>query len=444
MPSSVEDTKSVQEVSKSKRGKTHSDAWLRKVFRPKYRVGGELRETAEYSVKIQFLGRRESFPLNTANRAEAARKAKQIRENLGANGWDDTLRRFKPQAVYVAPVFVTVGDYLSYLEQHHLFAPQTLFQNVTKFFTALRSIFDERDARKRMLHRRSTLKTANAALRAIKLSDLNPQRIEAWKGRYLDARSGTPIEAIRAKHTLDSYIRASKAMFGVKIQKRLANLGITLPEPIPFATTSFVSRGRSAFRYKSRVDPVQLTLTAVEELRGKKPELLKAFLLALHLGLRRNEIDKLTWSQFDFDRRILHVETTAYGQLKTEASEADILLEPELSDYFRGEFERAEGVFVMSGAQSSRKTGGWQNYRADNALKELCQWLRDRGVNVQKPIHTLRKEFGRLITEKLGLYAASLALRHGSPNVTATYYADDTRQKTTGLGKLLSLPRPGP
>jgi hypothetical protein len=44
----------------------------------------------------------------------------------------------------------------------------------------------------------------------------------------------------------------------------------------------------------------------------------------------------------------------------------------------------------------------------------------------------------KLITIKLGLFAASLALCHTSPTVTATYYADDTRPKHTGLGKLIS------
>ncbi|WP_221032597.1 hypothetical protein [Actomonas aquatica] len=435
----VEDTKSVQEVSSGSRGKTHSDSWLKKVYRPKYRTEGRLQETANYSVKIQFSRRRETFPLNTANRAAAARKAKRIWASLVANGWEETLKEFKLQAIYVAPTFETVGDYLDFLEANHFYTPEALFRNVTKFFTALRSIVADEGKPKRMKKRRSKLKQANQALRAVKLSDLSPQRVESWKGRYLAERSGTPIEELRAKHTLDSYIRASKAMFGVKIRKRLANVGITLPEPVPFANTSFVSRGRSAFRYRSRIDPALLTKQAVEEFQDEKPELLKIFLLALHLGLRRNEIDKLMWSQFDFPRRILHIETTQYAQLKSEGSEDDLTLEPELAQYFESEFKRAGGIFVISCGRMPKRTGGWDAYRAQPFLTELCDWLRSKGVDAQKPIHTLRKEFGKLITEKLGLFAASLALRHSSPTVTATYYADDRREKTTGLGKLLRL-----
>src|SRR5665213_58608 len=63
---SVEDTKSVQEVSSAVRGKTHSDYWLKKVFRPTYHAEGEKRETGLFTVKLQFASRRESFPLNTS------------------------------------------------------------------------------------------------------------------------------------------------------------------------------------------------------------------------------------------------------------------------------------------------------------------------------------------------------------------------------------------
>ena len=439
----LEDTKSVRgmsgEVSGVSRGKTHLDYWFKKVFRQSFSTGDGRRESGAYSVKIQFSGRRESFPLNTANRPEAAKKAKMIWVSLVANGWDKTLATYKPQAVFVPPTFTTVGSYLDFLEEHKFYTPQALYRNQTKFFTALSSIVEDIGENSRFRLRGKRLEAENARLRAVRLSDLSPLRIESWKGRYLEARSATPVQALRAKHTLDSYIRAAKAMFGPKIRKRLASVGITIPEPIPFATTEFVSRGRSAFRYRSKIDPFALTKLAVETFQEPEPELLKVFLLALHLGLRRNEIDKLLWSQFDFDQNKLHIEATEYAALKTEGSEDEIILEPELAEYFGREFERASSIFVISSENKPRATSGWDHYRAHSVFTRLCGWLRENGVNTQKPIHTLRKEFGKIITEKLGLYAASLGLRHSTPTVTATYYADDTRPKHTGLGKLIRI-----
>jgi integrase len=434
-----EDAKSVREVSSAARGKTHADYWLKKVFRPTYQADGEKRETGCFSVKIQFAGRRELFPLNTANRAEAARKGKQIWISIVANGWNRTLLQYKPQAVYVPPTFVTVGDYLGYLEKHQLYSPHALYRNTTKFYTALGSMFETNKPRTRFDARRNGLKKWREKLRAVKLADLTPTKIELWKNNYLALRAENPLRQSHAKHTLDGYIRASKAMFGPKIRKRLADFGASLAEPIPFANTTFVTRGRSAFRYRSRIDPYALTNLAFEELQQDRPELLKIFLLALHLGLRRNEIDKLLWSQFDFGSCVLRIEVTEYAQLKTEGSQDDVGLEPELAEYFRHEFKKASGIFVIEAANMPRKTNGWDHYRANPHFNELCAWLREKGVDAQKPLHTLRKEFGKLITEKLGLFAASRALRHTSPAVTATYYADDTRPKHTGLGKLIHL-----
>lgn len=426
------------EVSGVSRGKSHSDYWLKRVFRQSYCAQDRRKESGLFSVKIQFGGRRESFPLNTANRAEAARKAKAIWLSLAAKGWEETLTVHKPQAVFVPPKFVTVGDYLDFLEQHSLYSPHALYRNITKFFTALASIAQEGDTtRKRIRGKR--LREANDRLRAIHLADLTALRIEAWKGKYLAARSSTPIQTLHAKHTLDSYIRAAKAMFGPKIRRRLASMNVVIPEPVPFATTEFVSRGRSAFRYRSKIDPKALTLQAFEAFKDTDREALKAFLLALHLGLRRNEIDKLLWSQFDFDNRRLHIEATQYAALKTEGSESEISLEPELSEFFHRECTNASSIFVISADCGPRKTGGWDHYRAHSVFTRLCDWLRTNGVNEQKPIHTLRKEFGKIITETLGLYAASLGLRHGSMSVTATFYADDTRPKHTGLGKLIRM-----
>jgi hypothetical protein len=48
-----------------------------------------------YSVRIAHGGRRERFQLGTANKHEAASKARTIYQSLVANGWDASLIRFK-------------------------------------------------------------------------------------------------------------------------------------------------------------------------------------------------------------------------------------------------------------------------------------------------------------------------------------------------------------
>ncbi|MBW7896911.1 MAG: site-specific integrase [Opitutaceae bacterium] len=438
----LEDTKSVQEVSKSlagnSRGKNHTDYWSKKVFLPTYTFNGDKRAASLFAVKIQFRGRRELFPLNTALRVEAAKKAKLIWASLIAVGWENTLQEFKPQSVYIPPTFTTVGEYLDYLQEQQFYGPKTFYNKVTKFYTALSSMLSVAPTSQRHMARNGGLKKWRDKLEATRLDQLTPHLVEQWKNRVLARDMNDQQQLVRTKHTLDSYLRTAKAMFGPRILKRLKTFGVTLPEPIPFADAEYVSRGRSAYRYRSRMDPYHLTACAIEELQGERREQLKIFLLALHLGLRRGEIDKLLWRQFDFDQCQLHVEATEFSQLKTEGSECDIGLESELRDFFQAEFQAAQSIFVIDTQIQPRPSQIYAHYRAASEFTALCAWLRAHGVAAQKPIHTLRKEFGRLITEKMGLYAASLALRHTSTAVTSIYYADDTRPKHTGLGRLLA------
>jgi hypothetical protein len=69
-------TKSVQEVSKqlyaptAHHGKTDIRYWQGAVYQPKYTRNGVVHQASEWAIKIQHLGRRETFPLGTANKAD--------------------------------------------------------------------------------------------------------------------------------------------------------------------------------------------------------------------------------------------------------------------------------------------------------------------------------------------------------------------------------------
>ena len=115
--------KNVQEVSKQKGKlqissfpKTDLRHWQAVVFQPTYTRAGETYRVADWSVKIQHRGRRETFALGTPNRAAAAGRAKEIFLSLQAVGWDGTTAKFKPGiAVTLASDrdVATVGEFIS-------------------------------------------------------------------------------------------------------------------------------------------------------------------------------------------------------------------------------------------------------------------------------------------------------------------------------------------
>jgi integrase len=82
----------------------------------------------------------------------------------------------------------------------------------------------------------------------------------------------------------------------------------------------------------------------------------------------------------------------------------------------------------------------YAHYRADLTFKRLNDWLRLKKVPGRNPLHTLRKEYGSLVCQKFGLYAASRALRHRNIQTTTAYYLDMKARATAGLGHLLATP----
>ena len=184
--------------------------------------------------------------------------------------------------------------------------------------------------------------------------------------------------------------------------------------------------------------PATLLESAREELATSKPEQFKIFLLAAMAGLRRNEIDKLSWTAFRWDEGIIRIEATQFFRPKTSDSEGDVLVDPELLEIFRGYFARAKsgGEFVIESSMPADPTALYDHYRCQSDIQELIVWLRSK-----TPLHALRKEYGSQINARYGLTAASEMLRHADVVVTAAHYVENKRRSVLGFGHLLKSER---
>lgn len=80
-------------------------------------------------------------------------------------------------------------------------------------------------------------------------------------------------------------------------------------------------------------------------------------------------------------------------------------------------------------------------YRCEPTFEDVNEWLRKHGVNGGKPLHTLRKEYGSLLTRSYGIHAASRALRHADLRTTSEHYSDLTARVTPGIGRLVANPK---
>jgi hypothetical protein len=110
--------------------------------------------------------------------------------------------------------------------------------------------------------------------------------------------------------------------------------------------------------------------------------------LAAMAGLRRNEIDKLPWSAFRWNEGIIRIEATQSFRPKSNDSEGDVLVDPELLEIFRGYYARRKSDFVIESDRRLDPAALYDHYRCQSDLMELIQWLRSKGVISRTPLHT--------------------------------------------------------
>ena len=163
------------------------------------------------------------------------------------------------------------------------------------------------------------------------------------------------------------------------------------------------------------------------------------FLLALGAGLRRGEIDSLTWKQFNFRDGTLSIEVNEHGALKTDSSAETLDLFTDVASYFQEQMKASNSQFAISStSEPQARSPHWHRYRCDVTFKALLAWLRSKGVPDRNPLHTLRKEFGSLINQKFGIFAASAALRHSNITITREAYIDRKERIALDLGELMA------
>ena len=162
-----------------------------------------------------------------------------------------------------------------------------------------------------------------AGIDAASLEILSAQAVQRWRLAYV-AQAGNPAQERSRMTSANSTIRQARSLLADKIVRFLPD--VRLPSPRPFAGVEFFPK--QSARYFSRIDPQALLRTAQGELAESDPPAFLAMLLALAGGLRRSEIDSLTWPQIDFARALIRVEATESARLKTADSRGEVPIDP--------------------------------------------------------------------------------------------------------------------
>jgi integrase len=421
------------------RSRFHVDYWEDRLYHKSFIRDGARRELPAWSVRLQHLGEREAFTLDSANAAAAAAKAKEIATFLDANGWEATRAKYKPDPLKKAEV-CTVGEFLADVRERSPLKPMT----VRRYAIKLRKIVADlakigvglkgKAAKRKYDYVKGGWAKWAARVGAQRLDLLTPASVNAWRNSYV-AKAGTdPVKRKSAERSAASCLRCARALFASDV---VADLKVKLP-PNPFVGVKLKDPGPQ--RYHSEVDPIWLLACADRDLKTKeRSQEYLALSLCLWAGLRRKEADLLTWKQIDFENGKVCVRRTEHFEPKTEESQRDVDVPQQALEVFRSFKAGSKSEFVLEGG-APHPAATYDYYRCDGTWRALNSWLRSKGIKQQKAIHALRKESGSLVAADFGIEAARQHLGHRDIQTTSAHYVGKKRRVevnlSAGAGKL--------
>ena len=205
----------------------------------------------------------------------------------------------------------------------------------------------------------------------VKLATLTAERIEEWRTRFIRRGSTTPLAEKSAKVSSNSFIGCARSLFSANVIARVKDI-VEIPSPASFADVK-VERSR-ATRYRSTFDTATLLESAWTELATEKPEQFKIFLLGAMAGLRRNEIDKLPWTAFRWDKGLIRIEATEFFRPKSHESAGDVVVDSKVLEIFCGYFTQAKSEFVLDSGNEPDLNAPFERCRCGREFAELIAW----------------------------------------------------------------------
>lgn len=423
IPFPTPDTRPDEADKPARAGKSSVDYWKDRV-RPRPLKDGT--PTPEFYLRLKESGRTTWTNLATANRAEAARKARDIWVNAQAKGLDAARAEFRPKSAPRPARSATVGELLTVAKALANVRPSTLAQYEISVRRLVAGVLGMKAEGSVFYHGSDEAKAWRAKVEGASLDVLAAAKVEAWRKAYV-AAAPDEVARISAKNTAAAVIRNARGFFTPSLAKALG-AKIRLPDPIPLVG---VSTGSATRRFKSTTDPRKLYGDALVDLSG---DVLTAFLLCITAGLRRGEADMLPWANVDLDAGLVAVGPTKWFLPKTEESQRSTPIPPDVVAHLRTcRAANPAAEFVLSGLDPSKARDA-KDYRCA-CWKTLAAWLRAKGFVSPNPIHELRKLSGSLVNAVAGLEAARRHLGHRNIATTAGSYV-------TGSAALVNLAAP--
>lgn len=448
--SNGEDAAVAETATKRSYPKTHANYWKSRLEHRTYTRDGKTFEVAEWSVRIYFKGIRKSFDLETANKEEAAAKARDIYLSILAKGWSATINELAPQLVPLAEMgsdSITVGSFLAEVERTANLKSKTFryYSQCLRQFAAY--VHGVKSDASRFDYRKGGATAWRQQVDATPLSALTPAAVADYKTVRLKRAGIDPRRKLEVNRSFNSWLRNTKSLFSEAIICK-PNFRVKVPKfKVPdgqrgerevywFETVDFERPGSMKFQAPAGVTYEALVTQARHELRTESPEAYKLFLLCLCAGLRRGEADVCLWKQVNGDDNSIRIEASKYIEPK-HGSGGTVYVDPSLMKELLSFKGPAQDGFVVDSPLEWKATT-YRRYRCEPHWRTLIEWLESNGIDAKKKVHELRKLFGDAIVKRNGIFAGSAQLRHSTIQMTASHYTDPRQRAALPVGNLFS------
>ena len=391
----------------------HINHWKDKLYFQKYTDSDGTHQTSDLYVRFQQFGKRRAINLNTSNREEAARRARDKYVLVKLKGWES----IEPKKSVRPIKGPTVSDVLTVLEARatHLSA-----NSRKQYATALRLLVGGVSG---IVCEKLGQSQWRATVGDKPISCLTAQAVREWRTARSKEASDPIAFAKRITH-LNSVVRNARGCFAPAMQPHFRDAGLN-EILCPFQGLK-LERAKRSRSYRSEIDH-QVLINEIDTL--PRNDMRVVLIIALVLGLRRSEIDRLRWEHIDLKVGILTVQTTDEGAVKSEHSHRTLNLDPWLLKTLQAHKKAKRGTkHVVAGVLAK----GY-NYRAQTTFQLAVKWLRARGISSTHPLHTLRKEFGSQVAAKHGIAAAAKTLGHADHSNVTALYVDAKGVLTSGI-----------
>jgi integrase len=218
-------------------------------------------------------------------------------------------------------------------------------------------------------------------------------------------------EILTAQISCDSFMRQARAIFSEDARRYYRHLRIPLPDLAEWLEVPMFG-ARKYFELPG-ADVVRAIFQDLGTLREADANAWRAFMLCIHLGLRKGEAAAARWEWIEDGGPLMKLRED--GQFRPKHGHGrKVEFERWVLDELRGGIASLDTILE-----------GNETERGERVFSRLNDYLRLHGITATKPTHELRKLWFSYTAKAKGMLAAQQQGGHSDPKVTSQCYADN-------------------